>query len=375
MLDRIVSVLFEFYFVIVEPLLGRLLGISYGFGDPTYGRDRLPYSDYEREQIYDNQEVRVTRRKVFMSHATAILEAGLEDKITELPNVHNDVPVTGWINYYVWEMPEAEARANLRADVYLVHGINDYSGRLIPPAQHLMKAGFRTIAIDMPGFGRSTGLQAYLSTMMQNVDALDAVMRHVRFCDTENGDTGRRLRFAQGSSMGGFNILYHAALYPPVSPEFLGGPDFASVDRVSLDGVAATAPMLRIAPQSLPHPLIRFLGYAVLILGGGRLALARAIRGNVSDDPRVEQYARADPQVYQGFVRVATGINIVIGLQHLDVLIPQIRCPVALHHGANDRVTSPEGTRVFFELLETKKKTLRVWPGIEHGAHSLTSHD
>ena len=124
-----------------------------------------------------------------------------------------------------------------------------------------------------------------------------------------------------------------------------------------------------------PHPLIRFLGYAVLILGGGRLALARAIRGNVSDDPRVEQYARADPQVYQGFVRVATGINIVIGLQHLDVLIPQIRCPVALHHGANDRVTSPEGTRVFFELLETKKKTLRVWPGIEHGAHSLTSHD
>ena len=237
-----------------------------------------------------------------------------------------------------------------------------------------MKAGFRTIAIDMPTFGRSTGLQAYLPTMLDNPSALDAVMRHVRHCDSENGDTGSRLRFAQGSSMGGFTALYHAALYPKVTPETLGGPNPFTVDRISLDGVAVTAPMLRIAPETHPSPLMELLANIVLILGGGRLPIVRAIRGNVSDDPRVEEYARNDPQVYQGYVRVGTALSVLFGIQHLDRLVPQIRCPVALHHGANDRVTNPEGTRVFYELLETKDKKVRIWPGIEHGELTLTSN-
>ncbi|WFD35971.1 acylglycerol lipase [Malassezia cuniculi] len=355
MLGQLFSALVELYYVLLEPLLVRYAGFSYGLGDATYGRDALPYSDYEKENIYENPEVRVVRRKVFLSHGTPILEAGLEEKVDALPTKHNNKPVTGWINYYIWELANAPPTCT-----------SDLLTCACRCAQRLMKAGFRTIAIDMPSFGRSTGLQAYLPSMMENPEALDAVMRHVRFCDAENGDTAHRFRFAQGSSMGGFTALYHAALNPPISPESLGGPAFGTVDRVSLDGVAVTAPMLRIAPESLPHPIVQFVAHIIMAIGGGRLALARAIRGNVSDDPRVEEYARQDPQVYQGYVRVSTGLNIVIGLQHLDILTPQIRCPVSLHHGANDRVTSPEGTRIFYELLQTKKKKIRVWPGIEH---------
>ena len=230
-----------------------------------------------------------------------------------------------------------------------------------------MKAGFRAVALDMPSFGRSSGVHAYLPDLLLNAEAIEAVMQHVRFLDERDGMPGARQRkaFGQGSSMGGFTVLYHAALYPPVSPVSLGGP--GQTDRASFSGLAVSAPMLQISPQSRPDAVVEFCANVISALGGGRLPLARAIKGNVSDDPKVEYYAQLDPQVYHGLVRVATGLAVVMGLEHLQLLIPQIRCPVALHHGANDRVTSPEGTRRFFERLQVEPKAFRMWPGVEHG--------
>ena len=164
----------------------------------------------------------------------------------------------------------------VNADVYLVHGINEYSGRCTPQAVIHMKNGFRTIAIDMPNFGRSSGLQGHLPTLRLNEGALDAVMYHVYMCDQHNGmkDLHKRKRFAQGGSMGGFTVAYHAALHPPAShPDFL-----------ALDGISMTAPMLRIAPETRP-PLIVEKTARCIAFFAGRLGVLRAIRGKLSDDP------------------------------------------------------------------------------------------
>lgn len=232
-----------------------------------------------------------------------------------------------------------------------------------------MLAGFRVIALDMPSFGRSSGLHSYLYTMRWNVDALDAVMYHVRtFDEAENlPNLATRKRFAQGSSMGGFTVLYHCALHPPVATKAQGGPE--THDRLALDGIAVSAPMLRIAPESRPNMFVEMVGRLISLVAG-RLPLARAIKGNVSDDPKVEFYARQDPQVYHGLVRVDTGLAIIAGIDHLNEIVSQIRCPVAIHHGSHDRVTSPEGSRVFFDKLDVQPKKLRIWPGIEHGTYS-----
>lgn len=81
----------------------------------------------------------------------------------------------------------------------------------------------------------------------------------------------------------------------------------------------------------------------------------------------MEYYAERDAQVYHGLVRIDTGLSVIAGLDHLNAIMMKIQCPVAIHHGANDRVTSPEGSRAFFERLEVQPKKLRIWPGIEHG--------
>ena len=78
-----------------------------------------------------------------------------------------------------------------------------------------MKAGFRAVALDMPSFGRSSGVHAYLPDLLLNAEAIEAVMQHVRFLDERDGMPGARQRkaFGQGSSMGGFTVLYLSLIH------------------------------------------------------------------------------------------------------------------------------------------------------------------
>lgn len=166
---------------------------------------------------------------------------------------------------------------SVNGDVYLVHGINEYGGRGAPQGLVHMGNGFRVIAIDMPSFGRSSGLHAYLPSMRLNEGTLDAVMYHVHMFDKAQGlpNLDQRKRFAQGHSMGGFTVAYHAALHPPASaPHFL-----------ALDGIGMLAPMLQIAPESRP-PMALDLIARVVSCFAGRLGVLRAIRGKLSDDPK-----------------------------------------------------------------------------------------
>ena len=85
----------------------------------------------------------------------------------------------------------------------MAHGINEYSGRTVIAADVHLKNGFRVIGIDMPSFGRSSGLHGYLPTLRWLEGSMNAVMLHVRMWDEYNGMPGleTRKRFAQGASM------------------------------------------------------------------------------------------------------------------------------------------------------------------------------
>ena len=99
----------------------------------------------------------------------------------------------------------------------------------------------------------------------------------------------------------------------------------------------------------------------------GRLPLAAAVKGNVSDDPRVEEEHVLDPQTYHGKLRIATGLAILAGLIDLQLNASKINVPVVIHHGDKDRATSHKGSIDFIEKVGSKDKTLRIWKGYEHG--------
>lgn len=401
-----------FHQVLTEPLLCHLNLLTPGGGDPTFGRSSIPYSPAEQRLIYSNPEVQSIRRRVLLpSHS--LLESGSWDK-----------EKWSWVTYYIWTIPSALSSQQLHSDIVMAHGINDYAGKLAPHALHFMKLGFRIIAIDLPSFGRSTGLHGYLPSMKINARAMHAVVMDVRTWDEESGllgEAGReRKLFAEGHSMGAFTVLYYAALYPPLQPGEDGGPDLTLKQRPSeqaktitdeelveealnahertplahhhpehdsrngssssavlpgkpapyrpsLSGVAVAAPMITISSQSRPSKAVEIVAH-ILRFFAGRLPLASAIKGNVSDDPRVEHEFEIDPMTYKGKVRISTGLAILDGIDDLASKAHLVTCPLTIHHGENDRVTDPNGSKQFFEKVGTSKehKRIKIWPGYEH---------
>ena len=222
----------------------------------------------------------------------------------------------------------------------LLHGINNYGGKAAAMGRYYIENGFRVISIDLPSFGRSSGLHSYLPSLRILVEATHAVINDVIRNDPP-AMRGRKI-FLQGESMGGFTALYYAALYPPVSPPSQGGPDLAKMTkehdatadfvRPNVSGVACSAPMLAISAHSRPPPLVEKIA-RVIAFFAGRLPFAPGVKGNVSDDIRVETEFHADPQTYKGYIRIATGLAILAGLSELQALAPRITVPVAFHVG------------------------------------------
>lgn len=96
------------------------------------------------------------------------------------------------------------------------------------------------------------------------------------------------------------------------------------------------------------------------------MPLAKAVRGKVSDDPRVDIEHDLDPQAYRGLLRISTGMAILSGTLELQALAPRINVPLCIFHGSNDRATNPQGSKDFFKRVSSKDKTLKIWEGYEH---------
>lgn len=325
-IDTFIWYLIEAFHIFVEPLLCHLNLIRPNFGDPTYGRASLPRSKAENEFIFKNPDVTTIERKIHLE-GDAIRKGGAWDRTGH-----------SFVAYSIWQIDEAMQRERLNADIVLLHGINNYGGKNAAMGKYYIDNGFRVIAVDLPSFGRSSGLHSYLPSLRILVEATHAVIKDV--IKNDPADMRQRKFFMQGESMGGFTALYYAALYPPVSPPSKGGPDLKELAkegdeksdyiRPNLSGVACSAPMLAISPHSRPSPLLEKVARLIAFFAG-RLPLAEGVKGNVSDDPRVETEFHADPQTYKGNLRIATGLAVLAGLADLQTMAPRITVPVAFH--------------------------------------------
>lgn len=346
----VVGGLLMVYEVLAEPVLAALH--LYHRPDPTFGRARLPLSRNERAFIYENPEVKAQIRQV---HLTAEqLRKG------RYPLRPQDAVVT----YYVWERlgPQGGPNPNdLQADLVCIHGLNDYGGKFGRHAQTWMSAGFRVVTLDLPSYGRSFGMHSYLPSMRILAEAVFAVIEDVRRHDAQQGTGAERKLFLQGQSMGAFTALYYTALYghssnPPV------------------DGISVACPMLAISPHSRPSKTLETFARAMASVLG-RLPIAKAIKGNISDDPRVEEESALDPMMYHGRLRIATGLAVMEGLLHFQTLVNQgaINEPIVIFHGDKDRVTDWHGSEQFLHLVHSKDKTLHIKRGYEHGTFCFSS--
>ncbi|WOO84476.1 Caffeoylshikimate esterase [Vanrija pseudolonga] len=360
----------------------------YTVADPTYGRYLLPHHP-PTQALLDNPKVHHTFRRVFLKPNSAFKtweEAYETTEIVYSENVElkekeikEGVKRGGrWIFYSVWEMDEPDGGWEAGGkgkdhDLILVHGLSDYGLRYAPHVLHFLKAGFRVIIPDLPSYGRSTGINSYIPSIHLLPAAVHTVLKDVVGWDLAHGRTQKQV-FISGASMGGWTCLDYIYKYPPSSDsakivsagdDANGGPEGNKPPRPHVAGAFVLCPMVEASKESTPPKIVQLIGQTVRAIAGA-LPVVKGVRGNVSDDPRVEADFFADPLCYHGLLRVGTGLSLLDGMIEVQKDAEGIDAPIRLVHGNADRATSYHGTEKLFARLPNKDKQITIYDGYEH---------
>ncbi|WWC61076.1 uncharacterized protein I303_103654 [Kwoniella dejecticola CBS 10117] len=349
---------------LVEPYL-----VNSGFykiPDPTYGRYSLPPHPPHRILV-DDTNVSHKYRRVFLRpfssfadkheafDTTQVIHA--EDVNLTEDEIYRGLQLGGrWICYSTWELkaePDGGWEGNgkgLGKDIILAHGLGDYGLRYTPHVHHFLKAGFRVIIPDLPSYGRSTGVHSYLPSFILLPAALHVVLTDVVQQDLLRGKDQRKV-FLCGASMGGWTVLERLRKDEKV--------------RIDIAGAFVICPMVEVSKESRPSKFLEYIGRAISFIAGP-LPFVQGVRGNVSDDPRVEEDFDSDPLCYHGLLRIGTGLAAVQAMTELEKRASEIDIPIRLIHGNKDRATSHLGTLKLFDRLPNADKEIQIYDGYEH---------
>jgi len=232
----------------------------------------------------------------------------------------------------------ARVAGPVRAEVIVTHGLGEHSARYTHVARALAAKGFRVRTYDLRAHGRSAGRRGDVPDYALFLSDLATVIREI----PQSGAP----RFLLGHSLGGQITLSYL---------LERGGDFA--------GAVIASPWLRLAFR--PAGWRRALARATLELWPG-------FRQRTPRDPRrlsrdAEHLAtlpgpelmhhRLSTRLYFAVVRRGQGL--------LDAA-PRFTSAMFLFHGGDDRVTSMEATREFFERAGSVDKQFRIYPEARH---------
>jgi alpha-beta hydrolase superfamily lysophospholipase len=221
------------------------------------------------------------------------------------------------------------------AEMFLVHGVAEHSGRYERTGGLFAAAGINVTASDLRGHGRSGGRRADIARWADFLDDIEAMLTWVR-----SGSQGRPV-ILLGHSMGGL-----------LSTEYLLS------ERPQPDLVVLSAPALQ---DGLPRWQHAIAPVAARVLP--RLALKNAWGPEaLSRDPEVGRRARHDPGCPQK-ATIRLGAASFAAQERVRASLDRLRLPTLIVHGGDDPLVPPRASEPFEGILGV---TRRLYPGLRH---------
>ena len=231
-----------------------------------------------------------------------------------------------------------QPRAMVRGVVVIVPGFNAHGGYYGWVAQQLTASDLAVYAVDLRGRGRSGGERFYVEKFAEWVSDVGTVMALAKSRHPELPV------FLLGHSAGGvvssIYVLEHQAEVAGFICESFAfqvpGPEFALTVIKGLGHVAPHAHVLRLKNQLFSRD-----PKAVEAMDQDPL-----IAGEIQPTQTVAEMVRADERLKAGFQRITL--------------------PLLILHGTADKVTKPEGSRLFYEKAGSADKTIKLYEGHFH---------
>lgn len=266
------------------------------------------------------------------------------------PGLRNPIQVTPDVQHHEYRLrskddlslfaqtwrPEKE----VKAAVILVHGLKDHSDRYSDFAVQLARQGIATYAYDLRGHGDSEGDREWVKPFDQHLDDLDLFYQKIR------QELPGRPIFLFGHSMGGAIVTL-----------------FSLERKPEIKGLVLSAPALKPGAD-----INRFLIGMTSFLGtvAPALPVLKLDPKFFSRDPAVLKEMENDPLITQGKGPARTAKELLGALAKIQENQKDVTVPFLAVHGAEDKITNPEGSKLLSENAASKDKTLKMYPGAFH---------
>lgn len=234
-----------------------------------------------------------------------------------------------------WQDPAASHRWTF----VVAHGLGEHSGRYVHFARWFSARGARVYAIDHRGHGLSGGPRGHTDSMDAFVADLDLLVTRAR------KEAGGPVVLV-GHSLGGLIAIAYAVTHPDRIDRAVFS---APVLRVNARVPGWKRALARVAPRVAPRASFR----------------TGLDAGALSHDPEVVGRYRSDPLVHDRITPMANRATFERGEEFIG-RAAELKVPFLLLHGAEDRLSDPEGSRRFFARATAPGRAFKIYPGLYH---------
>lgn len=235
-----------------------------------------------------------------------------------------------------------------RGRVVLVHGLGEHSGRYDEFGRFLAGRGFPTLAFDLRGFGKSEGTRGHIDSWSDYLSDLELALSAESFATS-------RQTFLVAHSMGGLVAF-----------------DYLAQRSSRLSGIVATSPLCGVAARvpawkdSLGRVAARLVPRLTMRTGIGPELLTH-------DPGKIREY-NADRLICEK-ATARWYVEMRSALERIHANAHRITIPFLVVHAGADRVTDPEASRRFLELVPSADKEFRLRPGCYHEVLNETDRE
>jgi alpha-beta hydrolase superfamily lysophospholipase len=228
----------------------------------------------------------------------------------------------------------------VRAIMILIHGFNSHSGYMAWPAEQFAGSGFAAYALDHRGRGKSEGERFYVEKFSDWVEDVDKLVGIAR---SENPGVPV---YVLGHSVGGviassYVFEHQSEIAGLICESFAYDVGLPHLVQLALEGASYLIPHLPV--YSLKNEIF-------------------------SRDPDVVAAMNNDPLIANEKQPAETASEVLKAAARLGENMPNIKVPVFIIHGTDDKATRPEGSQYFYDNVGSEDKTLKLYEG---GYHDL----
>jgi acylglycerol lipase len=246
--------------------------------------------------------------------------------------------------YYQCWLPDKSPKAVL----LVVHGLAEHSGRYKNLVNYFVPKGYAVYALDHRGHGKSEGMRSYVDRFDDYLTDLKIFFDRVR---KEHKDTKI---FLVGHSLGAtIGVPYAIEHQQELAGLILSGPTLVATTTVSPTLIAIAGVVSALLPKM-----------GVTVLDASTISRDQAV---------VDAYVN-DPLVFRGKIPARTGAELARMWKTLPEEMYKIKLPILIMQGTADQLANPESSKLLYERVSSKDKTLKLYDGFYHEIFNEPEH-